>query len=388
MRHRPTFPLLVSAVAVLLLTPFGSFTTDASLVATEAAFHSSTPSWRKGSKTHVARAPSDPVRSEPIPKASTRQEQAPLRSNRSFGSRNNENRSNVGTWALAATLNHHNDEPYPQPVVWEVSGRNGINDDNCVGGNVDVDNIESISCPHQDKSRHVNNPAFENVQPPSSSSSLLNWQRVKSDSILAATTFRWCTRFVLPLNLCPWAAGSIQATNAIQIYTVDTEYDMVRSVESAAIRLLHDVATTGVADERTAIAFVVCRQDWDFEDFLVWFEELEEAFWDDERFADTITLAPFHPDWKFAQESDDEHDGNGNEQEQDVTKNDTSSPESVLPYEKKSPYPTVTIVCTSVIDAAGEDVTVQIANHNEERLLAEGERALRKRYQEDVIGDQ
>ena len=72
-----------------------------------------------------------------------------------------------------------------------------------------------------------------------------------------------------------------------------------------------------------AIAFVVSPCDWDFFEFHDWFEELEESFDND-----FVTLAPFHPEWQFG----------GGPVEHFFE----------LDFEKQSPYPTVTIVCTSV----------------------------------------
>ena len=54
----------------------------------------------------------------------------------------------------------------------------------------------------------------------------------------------------------------------------------------------------------------------DFVDFYNWFDEME-ATWE---LIDDVIVAPFHPDWVFAGE-----------------------PES-LQYEKRSPYPTVTLL--------------------------------------------
>jgi hypothetical protein len=63
-------------------------------------------------------------------------------------------------------------------------------------------------------------------------------------------------------------------------------------------------------------------------------------------YTDEVIVAPFHPDWAFAGE-----------------------PES-LQFEKRSPYPTVTLVSTRVVEAAGEEATEQIGKHNEYVLLS------------------
>ena len=61
------------------------------------------------------------------------------------------------------------------------------------------------------------------------------------------------------------------------------------------------------------------------------------------------TLAPFHPDWRFAN-------------------NDAMENEDSVAFEKKSPAPTVSIVSTAVIDKAGAAATEQIGFHNSEVL--------------------
>ena len=67
-------------------------------------------------------------------------------------------------------------------------------------------------------------------------------------------------------------------------------------------------------------------------------------------------MAPFHPQWSFA--SDD--DGSSSED---------GLPWSNVEFEKRSPYPTVTLVAARVVEAAGEEVTSKIGEHNEQVLL-------------------
>ena len=193
-------------------------------------------------------------------------------------------------------------------------------------------------------------------------------------SLVSTETYRWCTNFVLPLNLCPWAAGSVQTEGAIHIFVVKDTTEMASAVYEAAVRLLDTVEGDNKVHARYAINFVVCdTHDWTFEEFNGWFEDLEEAFWDDPVVGESVTLAPFHPDWQF----DSGNNDNGETQQQ----------QDAVAFEKKSPYPTVTIVCTSVIDQAGEAVTQQIADHNEDRLLQEGTTRLQKLYEKNVLWD-
>lgn len=177
----------------------------------------------------------------------------------------------------------------------------------------------------------------------------------------AANTWRWCADFVVPLALCPWAAASVHTKGALRIYLAKRN-DMKGAIKEAAFLLRNDVEAD-LVDPNVAIAFVVCspcEHNWDFFEFLEWFEELEESFDND-----FVTLAPFHPEWQFG----------GGPVEHFFE----------LDFEKQSPHPTVSIVCTSVIDKAGPVVTDQIANHNERVLLDMGVSELQRLYQTRVF---
>jgi hypothetical protein len=179
------------------------------------------------------------------------------------------------------------------------------------------------------------------------------------DNEAAAATWRWCADFVVPLDLCPWAAASVNAKGALLIHLSKRE-NMKEAIDEAALQLRNNVES-GIVDPNVAIAFVVCQtNDWDFYEFYDWFEELEQSFEDD-----FCTLAPFHPEWQFG----------GGPVEHFLE----------LDIEKQSPYPTVTIVCTSVIDKAGEAATDQIAQHNERVLLEMGVSELQQYYQKRVF---
>ena len=177
------------------------------------------------------------------------------------------------------------------------------------------------------------------------------WAATSLQSDTAEQTLRWCANFVVPLDLCPWAAASISTEGALRVYLSDYN-KMKDAVEEAARQLRHDVETS-IIDPSVAIAFVVTSdRTLDFPSFFEWFEALEESFEDD-----FVTLAPFHPQWEFS----------GGPPEVNV--------------EKHSPYPTVTVVCTSAIDKAGPAATEQIGKHNEEVLLELGISELRRLYQ-------
>ena len=178
-----------------------------------------------------------------------------------------------------------------------------------------------------------------------------------NDNDIALETWRWCADFVAPLDLCPWAAASVNTQGALQFY-LSRRTNFKMAVEEAAQRLYRDVKT-GNVDPNVAITFVVSLdRDWDFSEFYDWFDELEETFEFKDEYSTIVTLAPFHPDWQF---------GDG-------------PPE--LDMEKRSPHPTVTVVCTSVIDKATAE---QIGHHNEQVLLDLGISNLRRLYHTKVF---
>ena len=92
-----------------------------------------------------------------------------------------------------------------------------------------------------------------------------------------------------------------------------------------------------------------------FPDFLDWFTELEED-WPEE--LDDVIIAPFHPRWEFGGGG-----GGGG------TEDDEYDDEACLDYEKRSPYPLVTLVSTGVVENAGTAVTEAIGDHNRDVLL-------------------
>ena len=177
----------------------------------------------------------------------------------------------------------------------------------------------------------------------------------------AIETLRWCNDFVLPLNLCPWAAASVQSDKGIQLYSVKKAEDMEAAVYDVT-QLFHQSIVEKKVDPSVAISFILCEDlSWDFSDFYDWFCALEEDYWDDDNdLQSKVTLAPFHPGWKF------------------------QGDEPSLQFEKKSPYPTVTLVWTDVIDAAGEAVTSKIALQNEETLCGRSVQELDDMYKQNV----
>lgn len=176
----------------------------------------------------------------------------------------------------------------------------------------------------------------------------------------ALKTWNWSRKFVFTYNLCPWAKGSLETQNAIQIFLVpNEEQDSAnRYGGNCANAICKQVAEKCLAFcqenptlQSAAIFMVVFPEKehdddddgWEsFIDFYEWFTDLEERNWEME----DIIIAPFHPNWQF--------DGA-----------DTNS----LDFEKKSPFPTVTFVSAMAVERAGEIVTEQISKHNEQVLM-------------------
>jgi len=195
-------------------------------------------------------------------------------------------------------------------------------------------------------------------------------------------TWNWCANFVVPYNLCPWAAASVfDSENSIQIFLVKNSNttDMEKSFEHA-LNLASQVfqrqleitnseqsdTKSPKLDPNTAIAFVVQVPDpestWDFFSFYDWYGFIEEEMIENglSRYEskygpllpDVITWAPFHPEWQYAEDGESEDDDDS------------------LVVEKQTPFPTVTIVSTKIIDRAGEAATEKIFSHNQEVLSA------------------
>jgi hypothetical protein len=233
-------------------------------------------------------------------------------------------------------------------------------------------------------------------------------------------TWNWCTKFVVPLNLCPWAASSVTTSGAVQLYVVPSNYyyNTIKSpgqleslVESVAQQFVQSTASDMAQDmTKVAIAFLVLETDtttcseggsnsntqrWydSFPEFYNWFINLED-YWIDQgsyididteedevdredsyynsssSIYDLVTLAAFHPQWEF---------GSNDETDESI---------QALNFEKTSPYPTISMVWTSAIDAAGPEATERIGIHNQRLLQEEMTLSqLTKLYQQEVLNN-
>jgi len=241
----------------------------------------------------------------------------------------------------------------------------------------------------------------------------------------------WCEDFVLALDLCPWAKASLQTRGAMRFFlvppsfqaskaasasemTLEERYDleefetqrMGRIVDNVAGRFQAEIlnpttttTTTAMASslmepelecddaaapsvlERAAIYFVIFLSPTDtsspspfpllsdsFPDFIDWFTEMEDN-WPEE--FDDVIVAPFHPSWEFGSPSAGDYSVDANS-------------EACLDYEKRSPYPLVTLVSTGVVEKAGMAVTEAIGEHNKGVLMGIEE----KKQQEGLPGNE
>jgi hypothetical protein len=187
----------------------------------------------------------------------------------------------------------------------------------------------------------------------------------------AKETWNWCRNFIVPMQLCPWARKSLETTSALQMYVPSISSNKNPKKEQQT-RVVKDVAFAYrdyiqefPALESTAIFFVIfpgkmMDSSSSFMDFYEWFEQLEDD-WD----IDEVTVAAFNPDWQFGDDTD-----------------ETLS----LEFEKKSPYPTITLVSTKVIEQAGPAATEQISHQNYDTLTQKSPSELKQLWQESISG--
>lgn len=215
----------------------------------------------------------------------------------------------------------------------------------------------------------------------------------------AVATYNWCSHFVQSLNLCPWAKQSLLSINAIRMKIMHQNnggWDSMEQIVRQSSLELKGLTDEGIVDPYIGITFVVAIpstspddgfdnqdvdgvDDFDFLTFYDYFNDIEEEFTDEHdddnnnKAFNDVTIAPFHPNWTFAPSSyDDDHNNE-----------DTSL--DPLDYEKRTPYPTISIVMAKGIDLAGEEATDKIGVHNEETLNELGYENVRRIYDENVL---
>jgi len=188
-----------------------------------------------------------------------------------------------------------------------------------------------------------------------------DWERQKGITPLVAhQTWSWCQNFVLPLQLCPWARTSLETPNALQMFLSDLNpNNRNQDVEDIVLdvgRRFQQFLQKYPIMESSAIFFLVFPHG-DFVDFYNWFDDMEESW----PLMEDVIIAPFHPDWVFDGEAES------------------------LQYEKRSPYPTVTLVSTKVVDRAGEEATRLIGLQNEKTLLSRTLKELQKMWEQSCL---
>ena len=262
-------------------------------------------------------------------------------------------------------------------------------------------------------------------------------------------THRWANNFVHKLNLCPWAGSSLNTPGAICYWVLLVDEDeamdkMEEIVREAGIHLILATTTTTTTDDddridpSVAISFIILVPNMrtattasnnnnnnnndngipNFGNFHEFFIDLEDRFldecddywdaFDDDNIDDKttgddndshnrpplgceITIAAFHPEWQFNCNEDDDDDDHNEEEDEVVVVHPND-------YEKRTPYPTISIVMSSAIDglmkerqdssnssSSSAPATIRIAELNEKTLSAIGVKRLKEIFDKDVL---
>lgn len=256
-------------------------------------------------------------------------------------------------------------------------------------------------------------------------------QSPPTEAILAMeATHRWSSNFVRTLHLCPWAGNSLDTPGAIRFWMLLVDVDDMdskamegfESVVREAGRHLQQITTNidgsdlDAIEASAAISFVILVPTSSFSSasdnnlpfgiFHEFFVDLEDRLLDecddyfdsigdeiDQKTNDNnepvgcqVTIAAFHPQWQFGSD-------------------DNESETQSIDYEKRTPFPTISIVMTSAIDAlmdqsanrqqesneedddeaSSAPVTDRIAVLNEKTLCAMGVEKLKNIFDKEVL---
>lgn len=200
-------------------------------------------------------------------------------------------------------------------------------------------------------------------------------------------TLRWCLNFVQELNLCPWAKLSLKDKMAIRLKVVEQQLgmDCFESIIRESAKELIRITDEGYVDENVAITFVIALPalhdgncyDFEFDNFYDFSVDLEDRLFDEAeessddsniQIGDEITIAPFHPEWTFASDSGD-------------------IKLEAVDFEKRSPFPTISLVKSLVIERAGEEATTRIGLNNKMILEQYGVEWLQSFYNTNITRD-
>jgi hypothetical protein len=118
---------------------------------------------------------------------------------------------------------------------------------------------------------------------------------VDAETEAVALTRAWLERFVIGLNLCPFAAAPFRAER-IAYATCDAT--SLEAIYRAFLATLHDLLTADPQEQETAL-LILTQGLTDFDAYLDALGLMEQAL-DEAGLVGVIQVASFHPNYRFA----------------------------------------------------------------------------------------
>ncbi|KTD62683.1 DUF1415 domain-containing protein [Legionella shakespearei] len=145
----------------------------------------------------------------------------------------------------------------------------------------------------------------------------------QSDPFIVKHTLNWIRSFIVPLNICPFAKGSVnKGTLRISVSESKKKAQALEDLMSEVLFL----------DENPAVETTLLVFSHAFKDFFAYldFVDLAEQLIQVQGYEGTYQLASFHPDYYFAD----------------------SDPEDVSNYTNRSPYPMLHLLREDMLEKA------------------------------------
>lgn len=182
-------------------------------------------------------------------------------------------------------------------------------------------------------------PTFSHSSP--SSSSPISAARA------LARTLSWVRRFVVALNLCPFADGAL-AGGALRL-VADVHARSDKQAARAVLREIFALVDAPFDAVSTTLLVLPNFSARDFERFHALCEGLECAVEEDERLADQVMLVWFHPLHQWAASAD-AHCGASHTDAGADAGVDVDGDICVLNYDRRAPYPVVNLLRAAEVD--------------------------------------